>query len=410
MRGLLDLFGLGAVQEHQSSDPPQPPLTRPQSEKLAPAPEPCKPRRGKSTPQVRKQTQTPAAQQMQTPAAQLPTSVPAPRHAKENVATHGWRWPVGGWPVWEPLEKFVQKALSRGDQPSQVELTRNQAGPPDQLGSAPSNGGGFKPPPFKLDLSSSTVGAAPSDPARNGGSNCSSLISSKLSCRSARGPKESPRRQAIPSKKGVFSLIGFFIGQSRDYDALEDEYDTQWGVTLGTGMGGTVTTVRHRLTGETRAMKTICMEDIGAKSMAELRLEINAMRRLDHPNIVKLYGAYEDVEEASVFLVMELCSGGELVQRLLKQPSGFGEAAAAALVGKVLSAVRHCHKHGVVHRDIKLENLVRPTQPSAPHTPLKPAQRQPSQLHPASLVTPRPLIPLHPPHSAHLTPPRTPAL
>ena len=48
------------------------------------------------------------------------------------------------------------------------------------------------------------------------------------------------------------SLIGFFVNSS-GLESLESTYDTQWGVTLGTGMGGTVKTVRHRLTGTTRA-------------------------------------------------------------------------------------------------------------------------------------------------------------
>ncbi|KAL1503257.1 hypothetical protein AB1Y20_011313 [Prymnesium parvum] len=155
------------------------------------------------------------------------------------------------------------------------------------------------------------------------------------------------------------SLIGFFVRHSLDAGALESSYETEWGVTLGTGMGGTVKTVRHRLTGVTRAMKTISMDEMGAKSMAELRHEMTVMKRLDHPNIVKLFATYEDAEEKELHMVMEICTGGELVARLLQQgESGFNEASAAQLVKKVLSAIRHCHAHGVVHRDIKLENLL----------------------------------------------------
>ena len=69
-------------------------------------------------------------------------------------------------------------------------------------------------------------------------------------------------------------------------------------------------TVRHRLTGEDRAMKTIVMEDVGAKTMADLRLEIDAMKRLDHPNIVRLYGSYEDAGEQTMRVGLALLFPG----------------------------------------------------------------------------------------------------
>lgn len=62
------------------------------------------------------------------------------------------------------------------------------------------------------------------------------------------------------------------------------------------------------------------------------------MKRLDHPNIVKLIATYENAEEQELHMVMEICTGGELIARLLQQgESGFNEASAARLVKKASS-------------------------------------------------------------------------
>jgi serine/threonine protein kinase len=62
-------------------------------------------------------------------------------------------------------------------------------------------------------------------------------------------------------------------------------------------------------------------------------LTLTLIWQLDHPNIVKLYGSYEDREEQSMHIIMELCSGGELISRLLQRPSGFSEGGGAAILG-----------------------------------------------------------------------------
>ena len=54
---------------------------------------------------------------------------------------------------------------------------------------------------------------------------------------------------------------------------------------------------------------------------------------------------------------MELCTGGSLVSRIRSHRNGFNERAAATLVEKMLSAILYCHRHGVVHRDIKHGSL-----------------------------------------------------
>lgn len=84
--------------------------------------------------------------------------------------------------------------------------------------------------------------------------------------------------------------------------------------------------------------------------LEEMRRELHTMSRLNHPNIVKLYEAYE--RRRHIYLVMDYCSGGDLTDR------HFSEAQCAIVISKILSAVEYMHSKGVVHRDLKLENVM----------------------------------------------------
>ncbi|KAK2400586.1 calcium-dependent protein kinase [Trifolium repens] len=80
------------------------------------------------------------------------------------------------------------------------------------------------------------------------------------------------------------------------------------------------------------------------------------MRHLPkHPNIVSLKYTYED--DNDVHLVMELCQGRELVDRIVAR-GHYTERAAASVVKAIIQFVQMCHKHGVMHRDLKPENFV----------------------------------------------------
>jgi serine/threonine protein kinase len=74
---------------------------------------------------------------------------------------------------------------------------------------------------------------------------------------------------------------------------------------------------------------------------------------LDHPNIVRLEEVYESQSE--IYLVQELCLGGELFDRLDEQPDyHYTEAQCAKLVKQMLCAVRYLHSKGIIHRDLKV--------------------------------------------------------
>jgi len=99
------------------------------------------------------------------------------------------------------------------------------------------------------------------------------------------------------------------------------------------------------------ALKSILLSKISAGFIEELRNEIAILQTLDHPNIVKAYEVYES--KVNIYLVLENCSGGDLYAR-----GPYSEKAASKIVGKLLSAIVHMHKHGCTHRDLKYENVM----------------------------------------------------
>ncbi len=110
---------------------------------------------------------------------------------------------------------------------------------------------------------------------------------------------------------------------------------------------------RHRVTGQARAIKAIPKHRV--RDPKTFMQEINILRRLDHPNIVKLFEVFD--ETAYIYLVLELCTGGELFDRIVRL-GHFGEQEAQAIFTDIMYALAYCHERGVVHRDVKPENFI----------------------------------------------------
>jgi calcium-dependent protein kinase len=126
---------------------------------------------------------------------------------------------------------------------------------------------------------------------------------------------------------------------------------------LGAGSYGSVHRAVHRQTGDEFACKVISMTKINSHSLRKLHEEISIMKSLDHPNIIKLREVF--FGSKTVYLVMELCRGGELFDKLTKQaPRGLADDRARQLMTDMFSAVRYLHSHNIVHRDLKLENFL----------------------------------------------------
>jgi len=88
------------------------------------------------------------------------------------------------------------------------------------------------------------------------------------------------------------------------------------------------------------------------KGVAEIQNEINILKRLDHPNIVKGYDSF-NWGKKNVAIVMEHCEGGDLYSR-----TPYSERDASKIVSQILSAVHYMHSKGIMHRDIKYENIL----------------------------------------------------
>jgi serine/threonine protein kinase len=73
-------------------------------------------------------------------------------------------------------------------------------------------------------------------------------------------------------------------------------------------------------------------------------------------NVVEFIDAYEDA--MNVYIIMELCAGGDLSDRILDAGGRCSEESAVPLVWQILSAVAYMHRRGVIHRDIKPENFL----------------------------------------------------
>ena len=129
------------------------------------------------------------------------------------------------------------------------------------------------------------------------------------------------------------------------------------GQLLGHGGFAKVFRCKNRETGESVAIKVIEKERLSADPGMTERIynEIRIHSRLSHPNIVEFKTCFQD--ESSIYIVLEPCTHGNLY-RLFKKGTRLSEQEVASIMSQLLSALEYLHAQGIVHRDLKLSNIV----------------------------------------------------
>ncbi|KAF7280261.1 uncharacterized protein LOC143204721 [Rhynchophorus ferrugineus] len=125
--------------------------------------------------------------------------------------------------------------------------------------------------------------------------------------------------------------------------------------TIGKGNFAVVKLARHRITKTEVAIKIIDKSQLDASNLQKVYREVDIMKRLDHPHIIKLYQVMET--KNMIYLVSEYASQGEIFDYIARY-GRMSEDHARIKFWQILSAVEYCHNRNIVHRDLKAENLL----------------------------------------------------
>ncbi|KAI8911083.1 kinase-like domain-containing protein [Gorgonomyces haynaldii] len=133
---------------------------------------------------------------------------------------------------------------------------------------------------------------------------------------------------------------------------------------IGSGSFGIIRKVRRLSDGKLMARKEIDYRKMTEKEKKQLVSEVNILRELRHTNIVRYYERFVDRENSMIYILMELCEGGDLaavIKRCRKEKRYIPENIVWNLLAQLLLALNECHSTTshptILHRDIKPENV-----------------------------------------------------
>lgn len=133
---------------------------------------------------------------------------------------------------------------------------------------------------------------------------------------------------------------------------IQDVYDI--GEEIGSGAFSTVHLANRKADGSTYAVKIINKKNV-QQDLHRLAIEMDILKSVNHPNIIRLQDLYETPE--FLYIVTELVTGGELFDRIVSKGS-YSERDAAQLTRKLIEALEYLHSKDIAHRDLKPENLL----------------------------------------------------
>jgi len=124
---------------------------------------------------------------------------------------------------------------------------------------------------------------------------------------------------------------------------------------LGSGSFGVVRRCIRKKDKKIGAVKIIKKSGLSEKELKNLERETAILYKADHPNCVRMYDAYDS--KHYLYLIMELCEGGELFDAITEEEQ-FNEKKAAEVIKQIALALQYLHAHDIVHRDLKPENVL----------------------------------------------------
>ncbi|KAL4466496.1 hypothetical protein ABPG72_016637 [Tetrahymena utriculariae] len=153
------------------------------------------------------------------------------------------------------------------------------------------------------------------------------------------------------SKENQFQSHSYFIKENEKQ--IKDNYIIK--NKLGEGSIGVVRRVIEKKTGEEKAMKVIPKNAQDKDQELQLTMEIDILKQLDHPSILKMYEFYQD--KKNFYIITEIVKGGELFDKIV-DINQFNEVDAAYIFNQIISVVQYIHEKKIMHRDLKPDNVL----------------------------------------------------